>query len=222
MGRLDALSAISVEQQNYPQRQHIQSVIQNTVTEVGTSSWARNAQETTLERLDCENGLTVSRFKLEFSRFQKRSCTAFCGCNCHNRARYRTTSFTNRLLGKLFLGYNSLPLVGTKCSEPSCSQRSPFSATITYYFPTWLIARMISLILITTTTGDPAACIKIRPINFDFSIFHFSSEGNTAGAKSIIRHRTAHPSGPYRGYVAVIIPKTYYCANDVVAGRLYM
>ena len=145
---------------------------------------------------------TVSRFKLEFSRFQKRSCSGLCSCTCHQRSRYRTPSVAQRVLGMLFIGYNSLPFWGAKCSEPSCIERSPFSATLTYYFPFWSVAKMISVVLTTTISGDPAACIKIRPISFDFSIFRMSAIGDLGGVKALLERRAAHPGAGYMGYVA--------------------
>lgn len=141
----------------------------------------------------------TSRFKIEFSRFQKRSCTSFCSCVCHKRTRFRSPTFARRLLGSLCVGYSSIPLFAQKCSEETCREKTNFSATFTYYFPSWLISKMISLIFITTAAGDPAACLSIRPLNRDFSIFRMASTGDLSGIKSILGTRNVHPSVGYHG-----------------------
>jgi hypothetical protein len=142
---------------------------------------------------------TVSSFKLEFSRFQKKSCSRLCSCACHYRSRYRSPLIATQILGSLFIGLSSLPFVAPRCTETSCTQRSPFSATFTYQFPSWLIARVVSLIFITTAAGDPAACVKIRHVNRDFKIFRMASIGDVTGIQSLLKQKLAHPSATYFG-----------------------
>lgn len=109
---------------------------------------------------------SVSRLKLEFSRFRKQGCVPDCECSCHQRRRYKSPSFAPRVLGEFFIGFSSLPLLSRRCSDERCTQRSPFSATFTYYLPTFLLNKMVSLVFITTSQGDPAACVKIRPLPY--------------------------------------------------------
>lgn len=145
---------------------------------------------------------TISRYKLDFSTFQKLSCTPSYSCSCHLRSRYRTPSFIQKIVRTLMVGFSSLPFVGTQCSEPSCSQQSPFSATFSYCFPAWFVSRVISLVLITTVSGDPAACIKVRPTMFtDFSMFRFASRNNIEGLKSLIERKLGHPRTSWQGSV---------------------
>jgi hypothetical protein len=142
-----------------------------------------------------------SIFKLDISRFRKNACRPFCSCACHRRYRRRAPTLTNKLLGSLFLGYSNLPFFTVSCDEPTCIQPSSFSATFTYYFPSWFIVRrMLSLIIMTTTLGDQGACLKIRKIQCkDFSIFRMAAIGDWKGIKSLLDRRVEHPSASWWG-----------------------
>jgi hypothetical protein len=143
---------------------------------------------------------SVSKLKLEFSRFQRKGgCVSERECTCHRRRRYRSPSSAQKFLGEALMGFTGLPLFASPCSDSRCVERSPFSATMTYYLPTLLLNRMVSLIFITTSQGDPAACIKIRPLNSDFSIYRAVENNDLEGVRNVITCRTAHPSAAFNG-----------------------
>lgn len=140
-----------------------------------------------------------SVFKLDISRFRKLSCKPFCSCPCHRRFRRKSSSVTNKTLGHLFLGYSSLPFLGPNCEE-GCMQKARFSATFTYYFPSWFVIRKaLSFVMMTTPLGDLGGVIKIRKLSRDFSIFRFASMGDITGIKRLLERRTAHPSAGFWG-----------------------
>ncbi|KAM5386676.1 hypothetical protein ACJZ2D_000639 [Fusarium nematophilum] len=141
---------------------------------------------------------SVSKLKLEFSRFQKRGCVLGCECHCHQRRRYRSPSFAQRVLGEAFIGFSSLPLLSRPCDE-GCMQRSGFSLSLTYYLPTAFLSKMVSLVFMTTTQGDPAMCLKVRPLNTDFSIYRAVEKDDIRAVQSMLDQRLAHPSATFKG-----------------------
>lgn len=136
-----------------------------------------------------------SVFKLDINRFRKNACRAFCSCICHRRQR-RTK---RGMLGRLTLGYSSLPFYTPTCSEESCANRSKFSATITYHFPAWFFLRVISLIFVTSIFGDPFIGIKLRPMTQIFSLFRYSSVGDVEGLRRLFKRGEVHPSSSFLG-----------------------
>ncbi len=142
---------------------------------------------------------SVSKLKLQFSRFQKTGCTSECECTCHRRKRYKSPSFARQLLGEVSMGFSNFPLLPFTCSDKRCIQRSPFSATITYYLPTLFLRKMVSLVLITTTQGDPAACLKVRPTSSDFSIYRAVEGNNLRAVQTMVDRRQCHPSATFKG-----------------------
>lgn len=142
---------------------------------------------------------SISKLKLEFSRFRKRGCIPECECTCHRRRKYRSPSFALKVLGEVFVGFSNLPLLSTSCSDKRCIQKSPFSATLTYYLPTLFLRKMLSLVLITTSQGDPAACLKVRPISSDFSIYRAVEDNDLQAVRKIVDSRQAHASATFKG-----------------------
>jgi hypothetical protein len=142
-----------------------------------------------------------SIFKLDISRFRKKGCRPFCSCICHRRYRRRPPTLMNKLLGSIFLGYSSVPFFGVKCDDSDCIRPSKFSATFTYYFPSWFVIKhMFSLVLMTTPLGDPGGVLKIRKIQYtDFSIFRMASIGDCKGIQSLLDRRIVHPSTTWWG-----------------------
>lgn len=137
--------------------------------------------------------------KLDISRFRKLSCKPFCSCPCHRRFRRRCSSMTNRIIGHLFLGYSSLPFVGPTCEE-GCMQKAKFSATFTYYFPSWFVVwKALSLVMMATQLGDLGGVIEVRKLSRDFSIFRFACVGDIAGIKRLLERRSVHPSAGFWG-----------------------
>jgi hypothetical protein len=166
------------------------------IQESPLASPASSAVVTTSTTVTTES---VSRLKLEFSRFQKRGCLPNCECPCHQRRRYRSPSFAQKVLGEVFIGFSSLPLLSKPCQDNRCVQRSPFSATFTYYLPTFFLHKMISLVFITTSQGDPAACVKIRPLSTDFSIYRAVERNDHHSVRNMVDKRLAHPSATFKG-----------------------
>ena len=136
-----------------------------------------------------------SVFKLDFSRFSKQACKPFCSCVCHRRHRRR---MRNGKLGSFAIGVSSLPFFRPTCTE-GCTNRSKFSATITYYFPTWFFLRVISLLFVTSIFGDPWIGIKVRPMTQAFSIFRHAASGNLDGLKRLLGRKEVHPSASFEG-----------------------
>ena len=147
---------------------------------------------------------SVSKLKLEFSRFQKRGCVPECECTCHRRKKYRSPSIAQKILGEIFIAFSGLSLRSMSCADNRCIQKShiqksQFSATVTYYLPTLFLRKMISLVLITTSQGDPAACLKVRPISSDFSIYRAVEGNDLQAVQKMISNQQSHASATFKG-----------------------
>ncbi|KAF5006582.1 hypothetical protein FDECE_7057 [Fusarium decemcellulare] len=182
------------------QEQRSSQVITSTTTDGCGATGARAPQRSEVTTTSSVQVSTesVSTLKLEFSRFQKRGCVLGCECHCHQRRRYRSPSFAQRILGEAFIGVSSLPLLSRPCHQ-KCMHKSRFSFDFTYYLPTAFLSRMISLVYITTTQGDPALCLKVRPLSTDFSIYRAVERHDVKGVQHMLEHRTAHPSASFKG-----------------------
>lgn len=67
------------------------------------------------------------------------SCSMFCACSCHRGTKL---SYLNPLL----VVYRGSVFGPRNCTEKSCKQcRTRFKAQITFYFPLWLVAKVLQL-----------------------------------------------------------------------------
>jgi hypothetical protein len=181
------------------------SSLQSTATSSGNETLAVSNVESTTESVSTAivrdssslaNTYYNTVFKLDISRFRKQACKPFCSCVCHRRHRRNTS---NRLVGSLAIGYSRLPFFNPACTEKSCTNPTSFSATVTYFFPTWFFMRVISLIFVTSVFGDPFVGIKIRPMTQAFSIFRHAAAGNLDGLKRLFSRNEVHPSSSFLG-----------------------
>ena len=100
------------------------------------------------------------------------------------------------MLGTLFIGYTGSPTGGQKCSETTCSandRSSAFKAGIKYYFPSWLITKVLML-SITEVNAEPTMCLAVRnviPLN---SLYFATQKGFIEQLKSLFSNRQAQPN----------------------------
>ena len=84
-----------------------------------------------------------SNNQLRFDTTFTRSCCSFCTCSCHKQIRLKSPNFLKNILGLVFVGYTSVPLVSTPqtCDLASCRRQGESATTITYVFPLWFVQR---------------------------------------------------------------------------------
>ena len=63
-------------------------------------------------------------------------CRAGCRCSCHEQKKSSTSSsFMNRLLGQIFIGYAGLSMISPKCDHADCEKAQTPVVSIEYWFP---------------------------------------------------------------------------------------
>ena len=121
------------------------------------------------------------------------SCRRFCNCVCHKKSHVRTPKMLNNFLGNLFVGYTGLPLISPRCNESLCYRRSKSSMRINYYFPSWFLMRVVSIMAAYSNQG-PEMLLRVKrlcPANAE--IFSFACLGNVEGIKYLFENGLASP-----------------------------
>lgn len=81
---------------------------------------------------------------VETAVMQPGHCPVACSCRCHKMSIFRYPSWAQGLVGSLFVGYSGIPLLSqAKCSEQSCQRDKRCLVKVSYFFPTWLLSRMV-------------------------------------------------------------------------------
>ena len=80
------------------------------------------------------------------SLLRSTTCPVHCPCQCHTASRLRSPGWLCKAFGRLFIGYSAIPILNRKpCNEKSCRKQSQPRLIVTYFFPLWLLKRVMSI-----------------------------------------------------------------------------
>lgn len=123
-------------------------------------------------------------------------CADSCMCSCHRRRRSnkRTPNTPDRFIGVLFVGYLGLPKLSEQCSDEACTQQSSATVLIAYFFPRWLLARAIILMLKLSSVHGPELNLRMpRVVSNASRVFECAGTGDVDGLKEIFHRGLGSP-----------------------------
>ena len=136
----------------------------------------------------------ISAVGIRTAQFNKAPCIPWCSCCCHVEGRLRSPVLLDAVFGSLFIGYSGLPINRRPCNEHSCRQRAIPMTYITYFFPRWFLARMVSLMLAMTPLAGPVASLKVRrTVPGTAKLFKLAQSGDVEKLKSLFEKGLASP-----------------------------
>jgi hypothetical protein len=143
---------------------------------------------------DSKQMTAISAVGIRTAQFPRVACKPWCSCICHTERSFRSPSFMEQLVGSLFVGYSGIPILRQKCNQHSCHLESQPLVYITYFFPIWFLARMISLMISTTPLAGPVVSLKTqRTVSGDAEIFLCAKTGNINKIKYLFQNGLASP-----------------------------
>lgn len=133
---------------------------------------------------------SFSALRMRFLR--RATCDPRCRCRCHKQTRVQTPQMLQSVLGTLFVGYASLPVVTPPCDNERCKGSSEGFLQINYFFPGWFIARIISMTLRFQGNTGPEMSFRILNVrNRSASIFHYASVGDAEAVAMLLTTKKA-------------------------------
>ena len=137
-------------------------------------------------------------------------CADSCMCSCHRhpRPKKRTPNTLDRFIGVLFVGYFGLPKISERCNDEDCIQQSSATVLVAYFFPTWLLARAMILMLRLSWVHGPELNLRIpRVVSNTSRIFYCASSGDIDGMKEILHRHLGSPMDidVTNGYTALTV-----------------
>lgn len=136
----------------------------------------------------------VAAIGIRTAQFPRTACAPWCSCVCHRERRIRTPQMLEYFIGALFVNYSGLPVVAPPCNERNCHLRAQPLAQVTYFFPTWLLSRMISFMMTITPLAGPVASLKVsRTVPGSADIFTFAKLGDVRGMRRLFESGLASP-----------------------------
>ncbi|KAK0701447.1 ankyrin repeat-containing domain protein [Apiosordaria backusii] len=129
----------------------------------------------------------VKKKPFEYFSTEVIGCPTSCICVCHRYLRLRSPERLQRICGVFFLELASLYMMGRSCTKKSCRKQSTSIARLTYFFPQWLLLRMVSA---TLWVPDLQACnlsLKVpRVVPEESEIFCRARLGDIQGIQSLL------------------------------------
>ncbi|KAF2259873.1 ankyrin [Lojkania enalia] len=130
---------------------------------------------------------------LQVSQLRSRVCHN-CSCNYHRISQFRTPAHLNKFLGTLFVGYTALPFFSPSCNRRDCRRGDNASLRFRYYFPSWFLMRVFSLMASVSNMNGPELVIKVpRACDPKADILLYAGNGNIDGIKMLFKQGLASP-----------------------------
>ena len=128
-------------------------------------------------------------------RVQSISRSSSCTCNCHSSVATRSPSWLGSSLGTMLVRYNRSGYQSCEsCRRRSCARDSSGGLKTQYYFPSWMLNRMLSM----QYKWDPKSGYHFslrapRSVPPGSSIFTLAQHGNIQGIQRLFDQRLASP-----------------------------
>lgn len=118
-----------------------------------------------------------------------------CSCSCH-KLRYCSSPLVFvKTLGRLVVGVSGYIFNEPICSDATCQDQARYSLTVTYYFPSWLIAKAIILRCTRSPYGEPSIGVHVRSLLPEHSpTIRAITEGQIETLKSLFQERISTPN----------------------------
>ncbi|RMJ18629.1 hypothetical protein CDV36_001718 [Fusarium kuroshium] len=128
----------------------------------------------------------------------KSGCQSSCQCRCHLP---RSSHFwglprgLHAVIGSIFIGYTSNPVVSSKCDLKECSKARSIRLRLAYKFPLWFLNYTVHMLVETSTTRPfTLGLVSYRRIGYvssDENILFQIRSGNLTGVRRILQNNRA-------------------------------
>ena len=158
-----------------------------------SSAWDSGKVTSTL--LDVCKGSETGGVAITASVPSRRRCKDGCTCVCHQRKSYRSYRFLEAVLGSLFIGYSGQPKVNVNCNISQCANNRPNKIELTYIFPRWFMARMISAVMTAIPPQGTRAVFRVhRTLDGSADLFNFAKFGQIQKLQSLFSSGMGSPN----------------------------
>ena len=152
--------------------------------EVGTTTANQHVGQTISRILQDQFGTLL----LQASRS---SCPKWWSCIYHRPGRLNSPRLPNNLFGAISINCSGVPYLSSQCNEKKCKPTSSASTRVTYQFPSWLLERALSFIVVFKLSGPEMQMRVLRVIPSNAAIFRLAIAGDVEGMQTLLRQGTA-------------------------------
>lgn len=119
----------------------------------------------------------------------------YCKCKCHDLRVSATPRIFTRTLGRLVIGISGQIISDSVCDLATCDDQSRYALTLTYYFPSWFVARAIILRCVQKPYGSPQFSLQTRDLLPEHSpLINAITEGKIENLRTLFSNRDCSPN----------------------------
>ena len=124
-------------------------------------------------------------------------CRSMCPCQCHAPLIYTTPRILRNIFGSWFMMLSNISALKMRqCDYHRCYKTKESRFRLSYYFPTWVLGRTISIFGSYTSLPGAGANIAIRMPRVqpdDAVFFRYLETANLDGVRALLSSRQASP-----------------------------
>ena len=138
--------------------------------------------------------------ELNVRRQTRAVCVPDCTCCCHRLTAWRSSSYLNSFLGRLFVGYIGLPWLTPDCDAIRCHRISEPAASIRYYFPKWFATHVLEMSIQFSQPDGVTQRLRVSHVVTDNSEgVRLTLDGDVEGLKRLLSSRKCSPFDTIEG-----------------------
>lgn len=152
-----------------------------------------------------DRGSVVTALAIQARQASRYTCKSYCRCSCHQEKVARSSPMLDLIIGSLFIGYSGQPSLLNPCDAGDCKKRCASHFQVTYVFPRWFLAKVVTVAVTAVPAAGPQAFFAVhRSVSPTSEIFYHAKSGNVEKLKELFRLGAASPND-------------VHCASGVVA-----
>ena len=125
----------------------------------------------------------------------KLQCPRSCFRQCHTYSQWSSPQRRfKEVIGALFIGYSRTSTLAPTCDRTSCSRHEKSLITVLYVFPSWILQRILFILLCFTRRDGPIMSLRtVRIRDRSDGIFFWAEEGNLTKIQTLFKNGEASP-----------------------------
>ncbi|OCK90071.1 ankyrin [Cenococcum geophilum 1.58] len=126
-------------------------------------------------------------------------CNTGCSCRCHRPTKFSTPAWLTNILGNIHIGSVGIPRLAAECNEKLCQKQGFREARMVFFFPPWLVARILSFTY--SSRGTMQLVLRVpRVVSDEAPILQYAAGGDLDSIRILMSKGLASPADVGHSY----------------------
>lgn len=134
----------------------------------------------------------VVRFRAPY--YYRTPYLGWCSCRYYSLTYYQSPQSFDSILGTLLIGHLAVCFKKRPCSEPSCRMQSIPTFRLNFFFPQWMMSRLLQFVAQLSYMKGPELVLRMpRIVPDNAPALFYAVQGDIEGIKSLFSKGLASP-----------------------------